>query len=163
MPPLINAERVSIQRTVMVVQGSYCLCIEVEEDKRIKIGALGKIDFPPGRYVYVGSALNSLIPRLERHLRTERGEGKVAFWHIDYLLREPKVKIAAIYATDWAVRMECEIAAEIAQKGEPVKGFGCSDCGCASHLYRVKSFGFIKETGLKKVNLSTFAASPSPR
>ena len=77
----------------------------------------GVIDFPTGRYVYVGSALNSLIPRLGRHLRTARGEGRVAHWHIDYLLREPGVEIEAIYATDWAVRMECEIAEKVAEKG----------------------------------------------
>jgi Uri superfamily endonuclease len=147
---------------MVVVRGSYCLCISVEKERRIKIGALGGIDFPAGRYVYVGSALNSLIPRLGRHLRTARGEGKVAHWHIDYLLREPGVEIDSIYATDWTVRMECEISERVAQHGEPVPHFGCSDCHCNSHLYRVKNFGFIKETGLKKVNLSTLS-SPSPR
>lgn len=147
----------------MVTRGSYCLCIRVEEDQRIRVGALGFIDFPAGRYVYVGSALNSLIPRLSRHLRTARGEGRVTHWHIDYLLREPGVEIEAIYATDWAVRMECEIAEKVAEKGEAVPRFGCSDCACGSHLYRVKSFRFVKETGLKKVNLSTLPSSPSPR
>ncbi len=147
----------------MVTRGSYCLCINVKRDRRIKVGALGRIDFPVGRYVYVGSALNSLIPRLGRHLRTARGEGRVAHWHIDYLLREPGVEIEVIYATDWAVRMECEISEKIAEKGEAVPHFGCSDCACKSHLYRVKSFGFVKETGLKKVDLSTLPSSPSPR
>ncbi len=129
----------------------------------IRVGSLGVIDFPKGRFVYVGSALNSLLPRLARHLRTSRGEGRVAHWHIDYLLREPGVEIEAIYATDWAVRMECEIAARVAERGEAVPRFGCSDCACESHLYRVKSFGFVRETGLKKVDLSTFASPPSPR
>ncbi len=147
----------------MVTRGSYCLCISVEKERKIRIGALGCINFPAGRYVYVGSALNSLIPRLGRHLRTARGEGRVTHWHIDYLLREPGVEIEAIYATDWAVRMECEIAEKVAERGEPVPHFGCSDCACKSHLYRVKSFGFVKETGLKKVNLSTLPSSPSLR
>jgi len=147
----------------MVTRGSYCLCISVDRDSRIRIGALGKIDFPAGRYVYVGSALNSLIPRLGRHLRTARGEGRVTHWHIDYLLREPDVEIEAIYATDWAVRMECEISGNVAERGDPIPYFGCSDCTCKSHLYRVKSFTFIQETGLKEVNLSTLPSSPSPR
>jgi Uri superfamily endonuclease len=147
----------------MVTRGSYCLCISVDRDSRIRIGALGKIDFPAGRYVYVGSALNSLIPRLGRHLRTARGEGRVTHWHIDYLLREPGIEIEAIYATDWAVRMECEIAEKVAHKGDAIPHFGCSDCSCQSHLYMVKSFGCIKETGLKKVDLSTLPSSPSPR
>jgi Uri superfamily endonuclease len=140
--------------TPMVVRGSYCLCILVEGDTRVRIGALGLIDFTAGRYVYVGSALNSLIPRLGRHLRTAMGMGRVAHWHIDYLLREPAVRIEAIYATDWALRMECEIAAAVARRGEAVPRFGCSDCACVSHLYRVKFFGFIRETGLKKVDMS---------
>jgi Uri superfamily endonuclease len=147
----------------MVIRGSYCLCIRVDRDSEINVGALGVINFPKGRYVYVGSALNSLIPRLGRHLLTARGEGRVAHWHIDYLLRSPGVEIEAIYATDWAVRMECEIAEKVAERGEAVPRFGCSDCSCQSHLYKVKSFGFIRETGLKKVDLSTFASSPSPR
>jgi Uri superfamily endonuclease len=146
----------------VVIRGSYCLCIEAAKERRIKIGALGAIDFPAGRYVYVGSALNSLIPRLGRHLRTARGEGKVAHWHIDYLLREPDVEITAIYATDWTVRMECEIAERVAEHGKPIPRFGCSDCRCSSHLYMVKNFGFIKETGLKKADLSRLS-SPSPR
>ncbi len=147
----------------MVTRGSYCLCIGVDRDSDIKVGALGVINFPKGRYVYVGSALNSLLPRLGRHLRTARGEGRVAHWHIDYLLREPGVEIEAIYATDWAVRMECEIAEKVAEKGEAIPRFGCSDCACGSHLYRVKSFASITETGLKKVELSTLPSSPSPR
>ena len=147
----------------MVTRGSYCLCIYVDRDSRIKIGALGEIHFPSGSYVYIGSALNSLIPRLGRHLRTARGEGKVTHWHIDYLLREPGVEIKAIYATNWAVRMECEIANKVANEGEAILRFGCSDCSCKSHLYRVKSFKFLKETGLNKVDLSTLLSSPSPR
>jgi Uri superfamily endonuclease len=146
----------------MVTRGSYCLCIRVDRNSEIKIGSLGSIKFSRGRYVYVGSALNSLIPRLGRHIRTSRGEGRVAHWHIDYLLREPGIEIEAIYATDWAVRMECEIAAHIVERGEPIPRFGSSDCACVSHLFKVKSFGFIKETGLKRVDLSTLS-SPSPR
>ncbi len=146
----------------MVTRGSYCLCIRVDRNSEIKIGSLGSIKFSRGRYVYVGSALNSLIPRLGRHIRTSRGEGRVAHWHIDYLLREPGIEIEAIYATDWAVRMECEIAAHIAERGESIPRFGSSDCACVSHLFKVKSFGFIKETGLKRVDLSTLS-SPSPR
>lgn len=147
----------------MVTRGSYCLCIGVDRDSDIKVGALGVINFPKGRYVYIGSALNSLIPRLARHLRTARGEGRVTHWHIDYLLREPGVEIEAIYATDWAVKMECEIAEKVAEKGKAIPHFGCSDCLCQSHLYNVKSFSFIKETGLKKINPLNLSSSPYPR
>jgi Uri superfamily endonuclease len=147
----------------MVTRGSYCLCIKVWKDSKIIVGSLGVITFPKGRYVYVGSALNSLIPRLMRHIKTSRGEGRVAHWHIDYILREPDVEVESIYATNRSVRMECEIATHIALSGEAVPRFGCSDCACRSHLYRVGSFGFIREIGLKKVDLSTLAYSTSPQ
>ena len=61
----------------MPVKGTYCLCINVEEDIKIRVGALGDIIFTKGAYIYVGSALNSLIPRLDRHLKHSRGKHDV--------------------------------------------------------------------------------------
>lgn len=134
----------------MPVKGTYCLCVNVEEDISINIGALGVIDFQKGSYVYVGSALNSLIPRLERHLKHSRGEHDVTHWHIDYLLSDPNVSIEAIYMNDNGEKLECAIAAKIAERGEPTPRFGCSDCRCLSHLCCVDSFSFLKKMDLKK-------------
>jgi len=132
------------------IKGTYCLCINVEKDISIKVGALGEIDFPSGPYIYVGSALNSLLPRLERHLKNSRGEHDVTHWHIDYLLRDPNVSIESIYMNDNGEKLECAIADKIAERGEPTPWFGCSDCRCVSHLYSVDSFSFLKKMGLKK-------------
>jgi len=132
------------------VKGTYCLCINVKEDISIKVGALRVIDFKKGSYVYVGSALNSLIPRLERHLRHSRGEHNVTHWHIDYLLRNPDVSMEMIYMNDNGKKLECAMAASVSEHGEPVPGFGCSDCRCASHLYKVNTFSFLEKKGLKK-------------
>ncbi len=134
----------------MPIPGTYCLCIENNETKKIKIGALGLHEFKEGRYIYVGSALNSLIPRLERHLKTSRGEHHVTHWHIDYLLREQTVEIDSIYVIESPEHMECSIAEKVSTYGEPVLGFGCSDCKCTSHLYNVKNFDFLGKIGLKK-------------
>ncbi len=38
----------------------------------------------------------------------------------------------------------------VGDHGEPVPGFGCSDCRCASHLYKVNTFSFLEKKGLKK-------------
>ena len=66
----------------------YCLIINLEKNRKIKIGKkLGKIDFEKGFYVYVGSALNSLESRLNRHLSDE----KKLHWHIDYLLKNANI------------------------------------------------------------------------
>ncbi len=134
----------------MPVKGTYCLCINVEEDIKIRVGALGEIIFQKGSYIYVGSALNSLIPRLDRHLKHSRGEHDVTHWHIDYLLREPLVSMDSIYMNDNGEKLECAMAAQVAGHGKSVPRFGCSDCKCVSHLYGVESFAFLKKMGLKK-------------
>ena len=133
------------------VKGTYCLCIENHEARSLRVGALGDREFLKGYYVYVGSALNSLMPRLERHLKTSRGEHHVTHWHIDYLLREKSVEIKSIYIIESDEHLECKIAEKVAQHGEPVYGFGCSDCKCNSHLYKVDGFDFMEKTGLKKM------------
>ncbi len=134
----------------MPVKGTYCLCINVSEDSVIKVGALGDIEFPMGLYVYVGSALNSLYPRLDRHLKHSRGEHNVTHWHIDYLLRDPAVSIDQIYMNDNGEKLECIMAAKVAENASPVQKFGCSDCKCNSHLFKVKSFEVVEKMGLKK-------------
>ena len=134
----------------MPIAGTYCLCITNHETKPIKIGALGEHLFEEGKYIYIGSALNSLTPRLERHLKTSRGEHHVTHWHIDYLLREENVEINAIYIVESNERLECKVAEKVSQHGEPVNGFGCSDCRCTSHLYKVQGFDFLVKIGLKK-------------
>jgi Uri superfamily endonuclease len=132
------------------VKGTYCLCINVEDDIKIRVGALGEIIFQKGYYIYVGSALNSLLPRLDRHLKHSRGEHDVTHWHIDYLLREPPVSMESIYMNDNGEKLECIMTAKVAEHGEPVPRFGCSDCRCVSHLYKVGSFRFLEKMGLKK-------------
>ncbi len=134
----------------MPVKGTYCLCIDVEKDQLIRVGAMGEIQFSQGKYIYVGSALNSLIPRLDRHLKHSKGEHNVTHWHIDYLLRNPSTSIDIIYMNDNGIKLECELASKVAEHGKPVPKFGCSDCNCKSHLYRVESFCFMEKMGMKK-------------
>lgn len=134
----------------MPAKGTYCLCIKIKEEKIIRIGALGEIEFPRGKYIYVGSALNSLYPRLERHLKQSRGEHDVTHWHIDYLLKEPETTIEHIFLYDNGEKQECNIASKVAEHGEPIRRFGCSDCKCISHLYKVHSFDFVEKMGMRK-------------
>lgn len=143
----------------MVTRGSYCLCVRVKEEAEIRVGAIGTLSFLRGLYIYVGSAMNSLEPRLTRHLRTSRGKGRVIKWHIDYLLSHPAVKIENIYAVEGAAKKECEIAAKVAKMGEPVPRFGSSDCRCRSHLYRVEDCRFLEKMGLKKRDIGGLLTS----
>ena len=76
------------------MKGTYCLIIELKKSIKTKIGALGKIEFMPGYYVYVGSAMNSIESRVKRHL----ADDKKLHWHIDYLLKNKDADIVVITA-----------------------------------------------------------------
>ena len=133
----------------MVSRGSYCLCIIVGRKLTVDVGALGRLSFDPGRYIYVGSAMNGLEARVRRHLNTSHGTPKAVHWHIDYLLREPEVRVEAVYTRASEERMECIIADAVSRMGQPFRGFGCSDCRCESHLFKVDDWEFLSEVGLK--------------
>ena len=132
----------------MVSVGAYCLCIAVEREVAVEVGALGRHFFTPGIYIYVGSAMNGLEARVQRHLNTSRGVLKAAHWHIDYLLKEDGVSVEAVYTRPSNERIECVIASAVSQKSQPIKGFGCSDCRCESHLFKVEDCGFLSELGM---------------
>lgn len=111
-------------------KGVYYLIIKLDRDKRIKIGKLGIINFKKGYYCYVGSALNGLEKRIERH----KSKDKKFHWHIDYFLKYGDILDTFIMETN--KKIECLLSKKIERisKGS-VKGFGCSDCKCSSHLY----------------------------
>ncbi|MFB6294407.1 MAG: DUF123 domain-containing protein [Candidatus Nanohaloarchaea archaeon] len=112
--------------------GTYTLLIHVQSQHSLEIGSLGTIDFPAGRYAYTGSAHGpGGFARVDRHRRTAAGENDTLHWHIDYLLHSGDVHLEDVFTAAGADR-ECEIAEEL--PGEPVDGFGASDCGCDSHL-----------------------------
>ena len=98
---------------------------------RLRIGKLGIYDFPPGYYVYVGSALAGLHGRLKHHLKSE----KRLHWHIDYLLQQATV--VQIWCALGEDRLECiwnAILAELPEATPIIPGFGSSDCRCHTHL-----------------------------
>lgn len=115
-----------------MMKGTYCLLINLKKDSRIKIGnKLGFINFKSGYYIYVGSAMNSLEARLNRHL----SDDKKKHWHIDYLLLNKNSQIPDIYYTVSTKKVECEIARNISQNSSEIDNFGSSDCECNSHLF----------------------------
>lgn len=109
------------------------LLISLCKDSEIGVGSLGKTVFGKGDYAYVGSAMNSLEKRIERHARKE----KKMFWHVDYLLSSPAAELQKVFAKHSGKKEECETANAIAKIGLPVPGFGCSDCKCRSHLFKI--------------------------
>jgi len=130
------------------LNGVYALEIHMDKDVKVKVGALGEIAFKEGTYVYVGSAQRNLEKRMQRHLRKQ----KRLFWHIDYLLNDDHAKIAKALLKEAGKTEECTIAQKLKIHGEPVAGFGCSDCQCQSHLLWFPA-------GFSTVQLGAFAAA----
>ena len=124
------------------LKGIYVLIIQIEQAFSCGIGALGELTFPEGVYAYVGSAQNNLELRVKRHQRKE----KRLFWHIDYLLINKGAKVTAVYYASAKKEEECGISRIIEASGAlPIKGFGCSDCSCKSHLFRAQNFEFLED------------------
>ncbi|QKQ98789.1 DUF123 domain-containing protein [Candidatus Nanohaloarchaea archaeon] len=113
------------------MKGVYLLFLELEEDREIEIGALGQINFSKGKYVYVGSAQNSVEKRLQRHFSTD----KKLHWHIDYLLEESRPYDYFILPEK--SEYEQVMASIMEEIAEPVPEFGASDSSKNSHLFRL--------------------------
>ncbi|UCF12027.1 MAG: GIY-YIG nuclease family protein [Thermoplasmatales archaeon] len=118
------------------MRGSYLLLMELKNTETIPVGKLGKIDFKKSLYIYVGSALNGLDQRIQRHLRKQ----KKMHWHIDYLINH--AKIVNVFYKKNNIRKECFIAKTLKRELSSIPGFGCSDCLCKSHLF----YGSYEET-----------------
>jgi len=112
-------------------KGTYALILALDRETGIAVGRLTTFYFPAGYYLYAGSALGGLLPRVMRHVRG----GNRLHWHIDYLRREARV--LEVWYRVSEERLECiwaKAAAGMPKSRVPVAGFGSSGCGCVSHL-----------------------------
>jgi len=128
------------------MKGIYILIIKINRDVKVKIGSLGRIKFTKGFYVYVGSAQNNLEKRILRHL----SKHKKIKWHIDYLLNNKNIEIFQVFYKKANKTQECKIAKELNKTEIPIKDFGCSDCKCKSHLFKIKDLTTIKKLNFKE-------------
>lgn len=113
--------------------GTYALLIPIPHPITVAVGRLGTLALVPGWVAYVGSAHGpgGLRARVTRHCRAE----KRRHWHIDYLTQIAPVD--HVWAAASPERLECAWAAALRAlpgAGEPLAGFGASDCGCTTHL-----------------------------
>ncbi len=118
--------------------GTYVLMVSLPDGQSIQVGRLARIHFISGTYAYVGSARGpgGLSARLGRHLRGI----KKKHWHIDYLL--PHVRVESVWMRSGRQSLEHQWAATLERQTGTVgsvKGFGCSDCTCYSHLFHFNS------------------------
>jgi len=117
----------------MAEKGIYGLILKTN-GAVLSVGALGEVTFPAGWYIYVGSALGSGgLARVDRHIRVYRGTGEHRpRWHIDRLLTDKRFVLTAAVCGKTTNPLECTFARRLGGKG--MRGFGCSDCRCISHL-----------------------------
>lgn len=115
--------------------GVYQLWIELSKSVRIRIGALGPIQFCKGRYVYTGRASRGLRARVLRHVNGARRR----HWHIDHLLAEYEARIAKVSLASLYPGDECSVNQSTGEGMVAVPKFGASDCRvrCETHLWRV--------------------------
>jgi len=112
--------------------GTYTLVVELTGAADIEVGALGTRSLAAGWYAYTGSALGpGGFARVSRHRELAAGERSTRHWHVDYLLGHDAASVGPVTCSA-GVDAECAVAGAI--DGGPVEGFGCSDCGCQSHL-----------------------------
>ena len=114
--------------------GTYCILFRRLLGGSIKVGKLGRFNFPAGHYLYIGSALGpgGLAGRLRRHLSRE----KRLHWHVDFLDQESTV--TELWVGFGTAKKEHSWASTIKRMpgaNEPIIGFGSSDCQCSSHLF----------------------------
>jgi len=119
--------------------GNYILFINVEKDitlyTRRRMFHVSK-----GLYIYVGSAggKGGLKARLNRYLYGRRRD----FWHIDYLLSSPGVRLLMVKCiyNDNPKYYESLISRRLNQVLEFLPNFGSSDSkGDLSHLFKCKN------------------------
>jgi sugar fermentation stimulation protein A len=118
-------------------RGSYLVVLKLREGKDISIGKMGTIPFPPGYYIYVGSAMTNLTARVERHRRLRKNH----HWHIDYLRQQAEFQTALPVRS--SVSLECPMAEALGKIADwMIPGFGSSDCFCPTHLFGMKADPF---------------------
>ena len=116
-------------------RGTYVLVLQLTHHRITGVGSLGRIQFARGYYAYVGSARRGMRSRVARHL----ARAKRRRWHIDWLTTQPGAVPIAVASTT-LTGLECRIAAALSSRADMrVGGFGCSDCGCESHLFHFPS------------------------
>ncbi len=116
--------------------GTYVLILAAARRRRVRVGALGRLELVPGVYVYVGSARGpgGLAARVGTHRAVRRRSPR---WHIDAVSRH--TALAEVWFAEDPAGDECEWAALLAASPRvrvPLPRFGASDCRCPSHLFR---------------------------
>ncbi len=111
-------------------RGAYLLILRLPRKRCLEVGSLGRIAFPPGYYVYVGSAMGNLSARIARHTRLR----KTLRWHVDFLRAVATECIALPIRTPHRTETALAQALDGVLAPGPA-GFGASDSALDTHLF----------------------------
>lgn len=114
--------------------GTYTLILHGHATGKVRTGRrYQEIELRPGYYFYVGSAFGPGGVRawILRHARGTPAR----HWHIDYL--RAHLRPVGAWYKHGPDRLEHRWAQAFCEMDgmSPIAGFGCSDCGCYSHLF----------------------------
>jgi len=113
------------------LRGSYLLILHLNSPLLLSTRKK-KFKLSSGYYIYVGSAMNSLLGRVKHHERRL----KKPFWHIDFLLEHASLRMALLIPCLYP--LESYLSSRIS--GQPVPHFGSTDVKDPSHLFHYKRF-----------------------
>lgn len=113
--------------------GTYILTLRNHAIANVQIGRLGLLSLPPGYYLYVGSAFGpgGVRARILRHCR----QAKRKHWHIDYVSEIMQPVGAWLSHQNEPREHDWAQALYKITNLSAIRGFGCSDCRCYSHLF----------------------------
>ncbi len=136
--------------------GTYALIMQSSLNTTVQIGKWGKLVIHPGFYIYVGSAFGpgGVKARVLRHCRVAKSK----HWHIDYL-RDFVIPVCAwfSYSSEHFEHQWAQVFSDMVNVS-PVKGFGCSDCACYSHLFKFdKQPNYVQFTNIVSCKVESWS------
>ena len=116
--------------------GTYLIVMKIDKD--IEITRPKRMILKKGYYAYVGSAMNSLIGRLKRHLI----KGKKIHWHIDQLTERGEVVLIIAFV---GRKIEEEFSESLSKRFVVVERFDSSDLKVKGNLFFLENLRKIFE------------------
>ena len=137
-------------------KGTYCIIFNINSKLTITVKSGKTYNLSKGTYAYIGSAWNSggIKSRIKRHLKTKKRK----HWHLDFITTSSQFEAKKIIAIP-NEKVECEIASLLNKIFKGIESFGCSDCNCHSHLFKITNSQKLINILQNLYNIETYKPS----